>query len=154
MSDLRDFESKIAQFVLRTGAYSVERLDLSDDHIPDNTDSKYNIDMKLQTAANALRVDVELTASDENATYRAIMSGQWFSEEDDAFSQATFEENAVLEELMMSILAPQVLSAAQAKIADLARSVDCPPFTLPYNLYTQLRDVRPMTEETTPAVGD
>lgn len=150
MSEFHELESKIAQYVLRTGACSVERKDLESDKSSEPTAPQFGIDMKLQTAANALRVDVDLSVDDEHARYQTVMSGQWISEEDDAFSRTINDQDPLLEELMMTVLAPQVLSAAQAKVADLARMVDCPPVALAYNIYSDVRSSRPQSEgETT-----
>lgn len=146
MSDLQKLEEKIAQFILRTGVSSVERKDLGGDVAAEREFPKFDIDLKVQTALNALRVDVDLSIEDEHATYRAVISGQWFSEHEDAFKEALEKDNPALEELMMTVLAPQAIAATQSKLMDLARSVDCPPVPLPYDIYRQIRDSRPRSE--------
>lgn len=147
INTLPDLESKISKFTVRVGANTAQRLDLEsaeapEDDAPEIEKPTFNLDIHLKPNSHAIRVDVDLRVEDEYARYRTVVSGQWFSEDESAFEALIEPADPVLDELIMTTLAPQILAVAQAKITDLSRGIECPPVLFPYNLSVELRKLR------------
>lgn len=143
MSTTTDLDSLISYFFVRSGSSSAVRKDLDGNVSTEEQESNIDLDIKLQPSAQTIRITINLSLEDAYAQYRTIVLGEWTSENEDAFRTAIAENEPALEEMIMTILAPQVLSVAQAKILDLARSIDCPASVFPYSLIQDIRAARP-----------
>lgn len=148
MRTVQGLESKISKFTVRVGANTAQRHDLDGAEAPEVEKPTFELDIHLKPSGHAIRVDIDMRVEDEYARYRTVVSGQWLSEDDSAFDTEIEPADPVLEELIMTTLAPQVLAVAQAKIIDLARGIECPPINFPYDLSVQIRNVRTQPEDT------
>lgn len=151
MTTPAELESRIDQFSVRFGTADARRHDANGTTPPDDTaEPEFTVAFGISTDTSVLRADILLTVVDAHARYEVLASGQWASGHEDAFP----ESDSTLDLLRQSLI-PQILAVAEAKAADLARSIDCPGLNFPYNLLDQIReteiqrvDPEPQTETT------
>lgn len=140
MATVEELEAKITQFSVRTGAISAERRDIGG-RVPElQQELVVDLEITPQYLPHVIRLDVALKVEDTHATYRVLISAQWISEDQTAFDKAVESRDPVLEELVASRLAPQALTAAQVKVMEISRAVDCRLVGFPYEMNRSIRE--------------
>lgn len=97
-----------------------------------------DLEVEVSPSPDVIRIDVTLTYEDAHASYVVVVSGQWSSEDQGDFEAAIISEDPALEELIKTVLAPQIVPVAQARILELSRGIDCPFTSFPYAVNRQM----------------